>query len=298
MWLHNPLENDNMLYYRRRNGITVEHMLRPAAYQMQHNHVHPEYELNLLLHGKRRMLVGNRSYIIEEGTLVLVDSNRIHRSDVVEGDPNAYYERIILYISKDKVEKYDSIFPELEMGSFFRQYDGIYVLSPGERQRAMQMFDTVRQELDSGQEKSQTLIDLTIIGFFISFWRSRRPAVFPAGEQDPQKKGKSSVAYDVSEYILAHFCEQIRLEDLAERFFISESYLSRSFKDAIGVGITEYINILRIRKSQELLEDSRLSVAEIAQAVGFESASYFGRVFQKHFEISPSQYRKDLFRRG
>lgn len=298
MWLHNPLQSDNILYYRRRNGITVEHMLRPAAYQMQRNHVHPEYELNLLMHGKRQLLFGNRSYIIEEGTLVLVDSNRIHMTNAVEGDPDAYYERIILYISKEKIEEYDRIFPELEMGSFFRQYDGIYVLSPGERQRTMHMFETVKQELDSEQGKSQTLIDLTIIRFFISFWRSRRPAAYLAGEQGRQKKGKSSVAHDVSEYIQAHFCEQIRLEDLAKRFSISESYLSRSFKDMIGMGITEYINILRIRRAQELLEDSRLSVAEIARAVGFESASYFGRVFQKHLAIPPRQYRKDISKRS
>ena len=297
MWLHNPLKGDNMLYYRRKDGITVEHMLRSAAYQMQHNHVHPEYELNLLVHGKRRMLVGNRSYTMEEGTLVLVDSNQIHKTIAVEGDPNAYYERIILYISKEKVEKYDSIFPELEMGYFFRQYDGIYVLSPGERQGIMHMFETVKQELDSGQGKSQTLIDLTIVRFFIDFWRAKWPATYLAGRQDQQRKGKSSVAHDVSEYILAHFCEQIRLEDLAERFFISESYLSRSFKDIIGIGITEYINVLRIRKAQELLEDSKLSVAEIAQTVGYESASYFGRVFQKHLAIPPSRYRKDLSKR-
>lgn len=297
-WLHNPLEGDNMLYYRRRNGITVEHMLRSAAYQMEHNHVHPEYELTLLMHGKRQMLIGGRSYTMEEGTLVLIDSNQIHMNIAVEGDPNAYYERIILYISKEKVEQYDSIFPELEMGSFFQQYEGAYVLSPEERQRTIQMFDTIKQELDGVQKKSQTLIDLAIIEFFITFWRSRRPAVYLAGEQDQQKKGRFSAAHDISEYIQAHFCEQIRLEDLAERFSISESYLSRSFKDVIGVGITEYINILRVRKSQELLENTKLSIAEIARAVGFESASYFGRVFQKHFEIPPSQYRKDLSQRG
>ena len=297
-WLHHPLEGDNMLYYRRKNGIIVEHMLRSAAYQMQHNHVHSEYELNLLMHGKRQMLVGNRTYIIEEGTLVLVDSNQIHKTVAVEGDTDAYYERIILYISKEKIEEYDRIFPELEMGSFFQQYEGIYVLSPGERQRAMHMFETVKQELDSEQGKSQTLIDLTIISFFINFWRSRRPVAYLAGEQGRKKKGKSSVAHDVSEYILAHFCEQIRLDELAERFLISESYLSRSFNDIIGIGITEYINILRVRKAQELLEDSKLSVAEIAQAVGFESASYFGRVFQKHLAIPPSRYRKDRAKRS
>lgn len=298
MWLHNPLNSDNILFYRRKNGITVEHMLRPADYQMQRNHVHPEYELNLLMHGKRQLVFDNRSYIIDEGTLVLVDSNRIHMTNAVEEDPNAYYERIILYISKEKMEEYDRIFPELEMGSFFRQNDGIYVLSPEERQRTMHMFETVKQELDSEQEKSRILIDLTIIGFLINFWRSKRPAAYLVRGQDRQKKGRSSLAHEVSEYILAHFCEQLRLEDLAERFCVSESYLSRTFKDIIGVGITEYINILRIRKSQELLEDSKMSVAEIAQTVGFESTSYFGRVFQKHLALSPSQYRKDLSKRG
>ena len=298
MWLHNPQESDKTLYYRRKNGIAVEHMLRSAGYQMQRSHVHPEYELNLLMHGRRQLFFDNRSYIIEEGTLVLVDSNRFHMTNAVEGDPNAYYERIILYIGKEKVDEYDRIFPELEMGSFFQQHDGVYVLSPGERQSAMHMFETVKQELDSEQGKSQTLIDLIIVKFFISFWRSRRPAAYRAGERDRQKKGKSAVAHDVSEYILAHFCEQIRLEDLAERFSISESYLSRSFKDVMGFGITEYVNILRIRRSQELLEDSKLSIAEIAQAVGFESASYFGRVFHKHLAILPSQYRKDFSKRG
>lgn len=293
-WLHNPLENDGILYYRRRNGIAVEHMVRPAAYQMQVNHVHPEYELNLLIHGKRQLLFDNRSYVIEEGTLVLVDSNRIHMTGAVEGDGDGCYERIILYIGREKMEEYDRAFPELEMSGFFRQYDGVYALSPEERQRVMRMFEALMEELDGEQGKSQTLIDLIIIQFFIRFWRANRPAAYLTGGQSRQKKGKSSVVHDVSEYISAHFCEQITLEDLAERFFISESYLSRSFKDIIGVGITEYINILRIRKSRELLEDSRLSVSEISQAVGFESASYFGRVFQKHLALSPSQYRKDI----
>lgn len=298
MWLHNPLESDAILYYRRRDGITVEHMLRPSAYNMRCNHIHPEYEINFLMHGKRQLLFDNRSYMIEEGTLVLLDSSRIHMFMAAEEDSDAYYERIILYLSKEKVEEYDRIFPELELRAFFQQHDGVYVLSPGERQRTMQMFETVMQELESEQGKSQTLVDLTIIQFFIDFWRSNRPAAYLLGGNTRQKKGKASVVHDVSEHIASHFCEQLTLENLAEKFFVSESYLSRSFKDSTGVGIKEYINILRIRKAQELLEDSKLSVSEIAEAVGFESASYFGRVFQKHLAISPGQYRRDLSARS
>lgn len=293
-WLHNPLEDDKTLYYRRREGIAVEHMLRPAAFYMRCSHFHPEYEIYLLLHGRRQILYENRPYLLEEGNLALIDSSRIHMTMSVPDDTASYYERIILYISKEKIDGYDRIFPELKMGDYFRQHDGIYMLSLEERQQIMQMLETVMRELDGELEKNRTLIDLTIIKFFIDFWRLNRPAVYFMERSDRQKKGKFSVAHEVSEFISVHFHEQISLEELAKRFGVSESYLSRSFKDVVGVGIREYINILRIRKAQEMLEDSKLAVSEIAEAVGFDTASYFGRVFQKHLAISPSQYRKDL----
>lgn len=293
-WLHNPLKNDDTLYYRRRDGITVEHMVRPAAYEMRRNHFHPEYEIYFLMHGRRQIFYENHPCLLEEGGMALVDSGRIHMTLSVSDDADAYYERIILYINKEKVDEYDRIFPELGMGSFFRQYEGVYRLSSEERTRLMEMFEIVMQELDGGQTRSRTLIDLTIIRFFINFWRMNRSGTHIGEKSERQKKGRFSTAHEVSKYISEHFCEHIPLEKLAERFGVSESYLSRSFKNVVGVGIREYINILRIRKGQEMLEDSELSVAEIAEAVGFDSANYFGRVFQTHLAASPSQYRKGL----
>lgn len=43
-----------------------------------------------------------------------------------------------------------------------------------------------------------------------------------------------------------------------------------------------------------MLEDSSLTISEISESVGFETASYFGQVFQKHLAVSPSQYRRDF----
>ena len=297
-WLHNPMESDNTIYYRRRDGVAVEHMLRPGAYDMRRNHFHPEYEIYLLLHGNRQVYYDNRPYLLNEGNLALIDSSRIHMTCPAPDDTDKYYERIILYLDREKVEEYDRLFPEMEIGRFFQEHDGIYILSSVERQQIMNMFETVMRELDGGQRRSKTLIDLTILRFFIDFWRLNRPVAYHMDETERQKKGKFAIAHNVSEYISAHFCEEIPLEKLAEEFSVSESYLSRSFKDAVGVGIREYVNILRTRKAQQMLEETKLSVSEIAQAVGFDSASYFGQVFQKHLAISPSQYRKDLSRRG
>ena len=293
-WLHNPLEGDKTLFYRQREGVSVEHMLRPANFNMRCNHFHPEYEIYLLLRGKRLLFFGNRSYLMEAGSLALIDSRRIHMTHSVPDDPDTHYERIILYVHKEKVEEYDRIFPDLKMGSFLEQNDGIYMLSPEERARTMEAFQILMRELDEPHSKSQILIDLEIIRFFVNFWTGNQPVTYLIDKERNPQKGKFSTVYAVSDYISAHFCEHITLEKLAEDFCVSKSYLSRSFKEVVGFGFKEYVNLLRIRKAQELLEDSTATISEISEAVGFDSASYFGQVFLKHLAISPSQYRRNL----
>lgn len=293
-WLHNPLPRDQTIYYGLKDGVSVEHMVRPSSFDMRCNHFHSEYEIYLLLRGKRRLFFGNRSYLMEAGTLALIDSNRIHMTCSVPDDSDNHYERIILYLRKEKVEEYDQSFPELEMGSFLEQHNGIFVLSPEEQERTMEMFQTVMQELDGQQGKRQTLIDLEIMRFFVQFWRRNRPVNYLIDEQRSREKGKFATVYAVSDYISAHFQEEITLERLAEEFYVSKSYLSRSFKEVVGFGFKEYVNILRIQLAQEMLEDSDLTISEISETVGFETASYFGQVFQKHLAISPSQYRRDF----
>lgn len=293
-WLHNPLPRDQTLYYGLKDGVSVEHMLRPSSFDMRCNHFHSEYEIYLLLRGRRRLFFGNRSYLMEAGTLALIDSNRIHMTCSVPDDADSHYERIILYLRKEKVEEFDQSFPELEMGGFFQQHNGIFVLSAEAQEQTMEMFRAVMRELDGQQGKCRTLIDLEILRFFVQFWRVNRPASYLIDEQRSCEKGKYATVYAVSDYISVHFQEQITLERLAKEFYVSKSYLSRSFKEVVGFGFREYVNILRIQLAQEMLGNSDLSISEISEAVGFESVSYFGQVFQKHLAISPSQYRKNF----
>lgn len=293
-WLHNPLKNDRTIYYCHRDGVSVEHMVRPATFDMRCSHFHSEYEFYFLLKGQRRLFFGNRSYMIQEGNLAIIDSSRIHMTCSVPNDPNATYERIILYLRREKVEEYDRSFPELDMAGFLRQHEGVYVLSPEEQQRILTMFRNIQSELDGQRGKSQTLIDLEIMQFFIRFWRENCPASCLFSENEPQKNGKYATVYAVSDYISTHFCEQLTLEKLAEEFYVSKSYLSRSFKEVVGFGFKEYVNILRIQMAQKLLERPNLTISQISEMVGFDNTSYFGQVFQKHLAVSPSQYRRDF----
>ena len=83
-------------------------------------------------------------------------------------------------------------------------------------------------------------------------------------------------------YISDHYAESISLDGLAGVFYLSKFYLSRSFKEVTGYGVNEYVNILRTKRAKQLLEETTLSVSEIAGTVGYESITYFEKYSNLH----------------
>ena len=78
--------------------------------------------------------------------------------------------------------------------------------------------------------------------------------------------------------------------ELAEYFSISETSLKNYFRGVYGQNISVYLREMRMNKAGELLASTRLSVAEIAAQVGYQSK--FASVFKKHFGVSPLEYRR------
>jgi AraC family L-rhamnose operon transcriptional activator RhaR len=93
-------------------------------------------------------------------------------------------------------------------------------------------------------------------------------------------------------YIAAHYNEIIPLNTLATTIPISVSYLQRIFKRMTGQSVTEYLQNLRIEKSCEQLQNTPLSVRDIAGRVGYKDIKFFHALFKKKTGISPYQYRK------
>ena len=100
-----------------------------------------------------------------------------------------------------------------------------------------------------------------------------------------------SIIHKATLYIKQHFAEKITLEQLANTVYISPAYFSRLFKHELGISFTSYLNNVRIEKSKNLLTDNSLKLVDIAYMVGFESQSYFTKVFKKIVGIPPLQYR-------
>ena len=105
---------------------------------------------------------------------------------------------------------------------------------------------------------------------------------------------ENSVDTDLSTRILfylnQHFREEVTLRSLSAAFGYSQSYLSRYFKDCFGVGLNQYINILRLRNALLLMREEKNTHIYCALESGFTSVRTFYRVFKQEFGCAPRDY--------
>lgn len=99
--------------------------------------------------------------------------------------------------------------------------------------------------------------------------------------------------YDIINYFDNHFTDNINLEEFIKtKTNLSHSCFNKQFRTVTRTTPREYINTLRINKAKALLENTEISVAEIANMVGYSDPLYFSRFFKKKTGMSPLIYKK------
>ena len=98
---------------------------------------------------------------------------------------------------------------------------------------------------------------------------------------------------ELKKYIFHHYREKIKVSDLAEHIDRTPNYVSTIFKEVTGQTPIEYIQYVRISFAKELLVNQSMSVAEVADYLGFCDQFYFHRVFKKVTGYAPSVLLKD-----
>ena len=96
----------------------------------------------------------------------------------------------------------------------------------------------------------------------------------------------------VIDYLAEHYTEKTYIEQLAGMITVSADYFTKMFKESIGKTPIDYINAMRINLSMQLLCSSDLSMAEIADTIGFCNPNYFHKIFKQYMDTSPLAYRK------
>ena len=99
---------------------------------------------------------------------------------------------------------------------------------------------------------------------------------------------------DAQQWLREHFAEKINFGEMACSLGISQRSLNRRFNQACGQSPGRYLQQLRLQHACELLRDSNLSIAAIADEVGYFDFSYFSTLFRERMAQTPSEYRKSV----
>lgn len=94
-------------------------------------------------------------------------------------------------------------------------------------------------------------------------------------------------------FLQDHYAEPVNITQLAHQFGYSKNHFMAIFKHHTGSSCMDFLLKLRLNKACELLEQSALSISEIAKEVGFSNLSNFNRQFKSRFHLTPNHYRKN-----
>ncbi len=106
-----------------------------------------------------------------------------------------------------------------------------------------------------------------------------------------ERKPQQDAVYQTIDFIKQHYTEKLTVKQLAQMAFLSTTYYSIRFKSLTGLSPIQYVNSLRIKKAQELLETTDMSLNEIVDTINFGDLAQFCKAFKKYCGHTPTKYR-------
>jgi two-component system response regulator YesN len=94
-------------------------------------------------------------------------------------------------------------------------------------------------------------------------------------------------------FIADNYSSPVGLQEAAAYLKLSESHLSRLFKEVTGLNFLQYLNAWRINKAVELMKDPKRNIGDIAISCGFPTPGYFAKIFKRFSGLTPTQYRDE-----
>lgn len=109
---------------------------------------------------------------------------------------------------------------------------------------------------------------------------------------------KGSFMSQIKGYVEEHIYEDIVLENVADKLFISKVHLNRIMKKQIGETFLQYVTRMKMEKAVELLREPQYKVYQVGECLGYKSSRHFSKLFYNYLGYYPSQYRKEVLKIG
>lgn len=258
-------------------------------------HFHPHYQVFTVLEGSGTRFIGDDIRHFEAGDTVFLGPNIPHlwRSDraYFEGNPDLKTHGIVVYFTEDFLGEHFFQKPEMHM---LRQ-----LLEKG--RRGLDIMGNARDYVKKSLEQlvvadgfGAILEMLTTL--HILSQSSEVSYITSLGYVNTHKVSETERMQKVHEYVMKHFKEEIRLNEVAALTNMTEAAFCRYFKSRTNKTFSDFVSEIRVGYACKLLVEERLSVTQICYESGFNTVSNFNRQFKNLTNKSPLQYQKEYRR--
>jgi AraC-like DNA-binding protein/mannose-6-phosphate isomerase-like protein (cupin superfamily) len=245
-------------------------------------HFHPEYELTFIVKGNGNRLIGNSNQEFCENDFVLIGPNLPH-TWFGKSANNEEFEAIVIQMPIDFIERIidfkefnpiKTLFQQSNFGIFFTEHPSnikellINVLNCSGIEKIIALFN---------------VLSLISRGNYVPI--SSTINKYQINEETESRINKVCI------FLQNNFSKKISLKEVADLIYMTESNFCKFFKKTTTITFSNYLNDLRINAVCKLLLVSEENINNIAYSCGFDSLSYFNRVFLNKKQISPRAYR-------
>lgn len=245
-------------------------------------HTHDFLEISIVLEGQANYTIEEQEFQLNAGQIMLFNPGTRHGEEQRTGTYSHQLHIGLTNISLDGLKR--NHLPTKKA-----------VLNLGEHQwEFLDKAWRLVKEYSEEQPEFQLMVKALIIEMLVLILRSLEKVQDNTVTLALSKnaKRKQYLVNHAIYYLENHHTQEITLEQLADTLYVSPTYLSKVFKESTGMSPINYLIQVRLKHAKELLANEQLTIREISQAVGYQDAYHFSKLFKKYYGVSPSQLAK------
>ena len=248
-------------------------------------HWHDELEIIYVKSGFLTVNISGENYIGKPGDAFVVSPGNLHfmgsQTGTVDYFTFLFPLKYIAFRSDDMLD--DKLIEPLNSGHLMISPE----IKDTVKEQCEQLARVYAAEIDKSESKitSQIRKKIILLQFIHELWKKGFIV-----ENDTT--GRNTVEKEMVSYIQQNYMGKILLREFGEQFHLSEKYISRYFKEHFHITLSQYVTYLRLEHAKQMLQETDISVTEVAMQSGYQNISYFIRSFKKTYGVSPLKYRK------